>query len=109
MAGVQVTASASDSPQLRQLESALTKIGVTKAHVSIALLILVGALFDSFEQNTIGIAAPLLRAQWGLTNTDIGLLNTITFGSAAIGRLLTGYIADRYGRRLMLGIDLLLF
>lgn len=108
MAGPQATSFA-DSPKLRELEGALSSIGVTKAHKSIALLILVGALFDSFEQNTIGVAAPLLRAQWSLTNTDIGLLNTITFGSAAIGRLATGYIADRYGRRVMLGIDLLLF
>lgn len=106
---VEVIASSSDSPKFRELESALNKIGVTTAHKTIVFLILIGALFDSFEQNTIGVAAPLLRQQWGLTNVDIGLLNTITFGSAAIGRLLTGYIADRYGRRVMLGIDLLLF
>lgn len=102
-------ASSSDSPKFRELESALNKIGVTPAHKTIVFLVLVGALFDSFEQNTIGVAGPLLRQQWGLTNVDIGLLNTITFGSAAIGRLLTGYIADRYGRRVMLGIDLLVF
>jgi putative MFS transporter len=109
MAGPQVASSTADSPKLRELESALSTIGVTSAHKSIAFLILIGALFDAFEQNTIGVAAPLLRTQWSLTNTDIGLLNTITFGSAAIGRLLSGYIADRYGRRVMLGFDLLLF
>src|SRR5690349_1002005 len=97
--------SPTDSPRFRELESALSKIGVTPAHKTIVFLILIGALFDSFEQNTIGVAGPLLRQHWGLTNVDIGLLNTITFGSAAIGRLLTGYIADRYGRRMMLGID----
>jgi MFS family permease len=102
-------ASSTDSPKFRELESALNKIGVTSAHRIIVLLVLIGALFDSFEQNTIGVAGPLLRQQWGLTNTDIGLLNTITFGSGAVGRLLTGYIADRYGRRVMLTIDLLLF
>lgn len=105
----EATASSSDNPKFRELEGALNKIGVTPAHKSIVFLILIGALFDSFEQNTIGVAGPLLRQQWGLTNVDIGLLNTITFGSAAIGRLATGYIADRYGRRVMLGIDLLLF
>jgi putative MFS transporter len=78
MAGPQAATSFADSPKLHELESALSKIGVTRAHKSIAFLILVGALFDSFEQNTIGVAATLLRAQWGLTNTDIGLLNTIT-------------------------------
>ena len=102
-------ASSSDQPKFRELESTLNKIGVTPAHKTILFLVVIGALFDSFEQNTIGVAGPLLRQQWGLTNVDIGFLNTITFGSAAIGRLLTGYIADRYGRRVMLGIDLLLF
>lgn len=104
-----IATSASDQPKIRELETALTKIGVTPAHKTIIFLILIGCLFDSFEQNTIGIIAPMLREQWGLTNTDIGLLNTITFGSAATGRLLSGFIADRYGRRVMLGIDLLLF
>jgi MFS family permease len=102
-------APSSDSPKFRELESALNKIGVTPAHKTILFLVVIGAVFDSFEQNTIGVAGPLLRQQWGLTNVDIGLLNTITFGSAAIGRLATGYVADRYGRRVMLGIDLLLF
>jgi MFS family permease len=101
--------SSSDQPKFRELESALNRIGVTAAHKTILFLVVIGALFDSFEQNTIGVAGPLLRQQWGLTNVDIGLLNTITFGSAAIGRLVTGYVADRYGRRVMLGIDLLLF
>jgi putative MFS transporter len=105
----EVIASSSETPKFRELEIALNKVGVTPAHKTILFLVVIGALFDSFEQNTIGVAGPLLRQQWGLTNVDIGLLNTITFGSAAIGRLATGYIADRYGRRVMLGIDLLLF
>ncbi|BAF87902.1 putative transport protein [Azorhizobium caulinodans ORS 571] len=97
------------SPAIRQLEGALNKIGLTRAHKQIILLILIGCLFDSFEQNTIGVAGPALRAQWGLTGADIGFLNTITFGSAALGRLLSGIIGDRYGRRVMLAINLLLF
>jgi MFS family permease len=105
----ELIASSSDQPKFRELESALNRIGVTPAHKTILFLVVIGALFDSFEQNTIGVAGPLLRQQWGLTNVDIGLLNTITFGAAAAGRLLTGYVADRYGRRVMLGIDLLLF
>lgn len=97
------------TPIIQQLESALSRIGVTAAHKQIIFLIIIGALFDSFEQNTIGVAGPSLRAQWALTAADIGLLNTITFASAAAGRLLSGAIGDRYGRRVMLGIDLILF
>jgi putative MFS transporter len=51
----------------------------------------------------------MLREQWGLSASDIGLLNTVTFACAAVGRIISGFIADRYGRRVMLSIDLLLF
>src|SRR5690606_14912902 len=51
----------------------------------------------------------LLREQWGLSATDIGFLNTITFIAAAMGRLLSGYLADRFGRRTMLNVNLALF
>ena len=100
---------AAEGQQASQLERALDRIGTTAAHKQILLLVLIGVLFDSFEQNTIGIAGPMLRQHWGLSVADIGILNTITFGAAATGRLLSGYIADRYGRRVMLGINLLLF
>ncbi|SEK14949.1 MULTISPECIES: MFS transporter [unclassified Variovorax] len=98
-----------DSPRVAELDRALDKIGVTRSHHTIIFLILIGCLFDSFEQNAVGIVGPMLRAQWGLSASDIGLLNTVTFTCAAIGRIISGFIADRYGRRVMLSIDLLLF
>eukprot|EP01031_Cornospumella_fuschlensis_P007375 gene7375-9135_t len=109
MAAENMVPSGKSSPVIRQLESAFTKIGVTGAHKQIIALVLIGCLFDSFEQNTIGVAGPILKEHWGLTGTDIGFLNTITFGSAALGRLLSGILGDRYGRRVMLTINLLLF
>ena len=109
MAAEGMNTSGSHSPAIRQLEGALSGIGITGAHKQIIALILIGCLFDSFEQNTIGIVGPALRAQWGLTGADIGILNTITFGSAALGRLLSGLIGDRHGRRVMLMSNLLLF
>jgi putative MFS transporter len=109
MSGEQMIQSSASSRENKQMEQALGKIGVTGAHKQILLLVLIGCLFDSFEQNTIGLVAPILREQWGLTGTDIGFLNTITFASAAAGRLLSGILGDRYGRRVMLSINLLLF
>lgn len=98
-----------DSPRVAELDRALDKIGVTRSHHTIIFLILIGCLFDSFEQNAVGIVGPMLRQQWGLSASDIGLLNTVTFACAAVGRIVSGFIADRYGRRVMLSIDLLLF
>jgi putative MFS transporter len=109
MMGQVETAATLASETVRELEAALSRIGVTRAHKIILVLILAGALFDSFEQNTVGIVGPALKAQWELSAADIGFLNTITFIFSALGRLVAGFVADRYGRRLMLNVDLLLF
>jgi MFS family permease len=104
-----VTSSAPQTAQMHQLESALDTIGVTRSHKSIIFLIVCGVLFDVFEQNAVGLVGPLLREYWGLDATDIGFLNTITFIAAALGRLGSGYCADRFGRRFMLNVNLALF
>ncbi|TDQ92265.1 MFS transporter [Paraburkholderia silvatlantica] len=109
MAGAHFVPSSESTSQTAALDQALNRIGFTSAHRTILLLIILGGLFDAFEQNSIGIVGPVLRQSWGLTATQIGLLNTATFAFAALGRLLSGLIGDRYGRRVMLVTDLLLF
>ncbi|CAE6789178.1 putative metabolite transport protein CsbC [Paraburkholderia nemoris] len=109
MAGAHFVPASEPPPQTAQLDDALNSIGFTPAHRTILLLIILGGLFDAFEQNSIGIVGPVLRQSWGLTATQIGLLNTVTFSLAALGRLLSGLVGDRYGRRVMLVTDLMLF
>ena len=109
MAGGPQLSSLPNSPKVAQLDQALDQIGVTRSHHTIIFLILIGCLFDAFEQNAVGIVGPMLREQWGLDAAHIGMLNTVTFAAAAIGRVVSGFVADRYGRRVMLSIDLLLF
>ncbi|MFC0178948.1 MFS transporter [Thorsellia kenyensis] len=89
-----------------QLENSLDTIGVTKSHKVILILILAGVMFDVFEQNTIGLIGPLLKEYWGITPEKIGLLNTVTFIFAAIGRITSGYFSDLYGRRVMLRFNI---
>lgn len=104
-----VSSTAPQSAQMRQLETALDDIGATRSHKYIIFLVVCGVLFDVFEQNAVGLVGPLLQKQWGLNGTDIGLLNTITFIAAAIGRLGSGFLADRLGRRFMLNVNLAVF
>lgn len=104
------SSTASDHPTVQQqLENSLETIGVTHSHRKVLALILLGVLFDVLEQNAVGLVGPLLQEHWGLTPRDVGFLNTLTFAAAALGRLLSGYIADHYGRRVMLTINLALF
>ncbi|MEE2527542.1 MFS transporter [Pseudarthrobacter sp. J75] len=93
----------------KQIEGAYQRIGVTGAHRQIVFMILLGVFFDALEQNAVGITGPVLREAWGLGAGEIGLLNTMTFTATALGRLATGLIVDKYGRRQMLVINLIIF
>ena len=94
--------------QMQQLENALNNMGVTRSHKSIIFLVVCGVLFDVFEQNAVGLAGPLLRQQWGWM-PPISPSSTPSLFAAAMGRLLSGYLADRMGRRFMLNVNLGLF
>ncbi|WP_211452219.1 MFS transporter [Collimonas antrihumi] len=107
--GAEVTVQTSNSPQQHELDRAMDDIGVTASHKKIIFMIMLGVMFDVFEQNAVGLIGPMLREQWGISIAQIGFLNTLTFSAAALGRIGSGYIADRYGRRTMLSANLLLF
>lgn len=92
-----------------QIENAYAQIKVNRSHYYILAMLLLGVFFDSLEQNAVGITGPVIQEYWGLETGAIGFLNTVTFTMVAIGRLLTGAIADRYGRRTLLIINLLVF
>ncbi|GAB3629666.1 MFS transporter [Pandoraea terrae] len=107
--GAEVTVQTSNSPQQQALDRAMDDIGVTASHKKIIFMIMLGVMFDVFEQNAVGLIGPMLREQWGISVPQIALLNTLTFSAAALGRIGSGIIADRYGRRTMLSANLLLF
>lgn len=48
-----------------RIEAAYSRIGVTSAHLGIVAMILFGVFFDAIEQNTVGVAGPILAADWG--------------------------------------------
>lgn len=92
-----------------QLGAALDRIPFRRAHVLILVLVAFGALFDAIEQYNVGLAAPLIAAQWELSNAEVGLLTTLTFAGMAIGSLIAGVTGDRYGRRITYMYNLALY
>jgi MFS family permease len=93
----------------RELGTAIDRIPFRRAHVLILILVACGALFDAIEQYNVGLAAPLISKQWSLSNTQVGLLTTLTFAGMALGSLLAGVTGDRYGRRITYMYNLALY
>ncbi len=73
------------------------------------MLIMAGMFFDTLEQNSTGAMGTNLKDALGIDNDQLALINTATVIGGLIGRLVGGYLADKYGRRISLGFNLLLY
>jgi MFS family permease len=93
----------------RGLSAALDEIGFTRVQAAIIAMLMAGMFFDSLEQNSTGAMAPLIKSAFGLSNAQLALINSATVLGGLVGRLAGGYLADQYGRRFSLGLNLLLY
>jgi len=108
--GVSTSNSSKISPTLYdQLNLAVDRMPMTGAHYRLFLIIAAGSMFNAIEQYNVGYAAPILTDYWDLTQTAVGFLSTVTFAAMALGALLSGYVADRIGRRTTFMINIALF
>ncbi|MEV5967616.1 MFS transporter [Kribbella sp. NPDC051952] len=92
-----------------RLSVVMDQIGWTKAHWVIVSMVLAGMFFDALEQDTTGAITEGLKASFGMDTSDLAFLNTVMIIGGLVGRLTTGYLADRKGRRYALSFNLLLY
>ncbi len=62
---------------------------------------------DAFDLNIYGYVIPTLIAAWGISNTQAGLIGTVTYVVSSLGGWVAGALADRIGRVRMLQITIL--
>lgn len=91
------------------LTAALDRIGFGRVQAALILLLMAGLFFDSLEQNSTGAMGPLLKESFGIGNAELTMINTATVVGGLVGRLIGGYIADRWGRRAALSLNLLVY
>ncbi|MCF7553554.1 MFS transporter [Pseudonocardia sp. WMMC193] len=91
------------------IATTLDRAGFTRAQFWVLMLILAGMFFDTLEQNSVGAMGANLKLSLGITDTELTLINTFTVVGGLIGRLLGGWLADRYGRRTALSVNLLIY
>ncbi|MFV9669557.1 MFS transporter [Pantoea sp. KXB25] len=74
----------------------------------IALCFIVVAL-DGMDIAIMGFIAPALKAAWGVSNHQLGLVISAALIGLALGAMVAGPLADRYGRRVMILFSVLFF
>jgi len=98
-----------DRPSPATIAKTLDRAGFSRAQFWVLMLILAGMFFDTLEQNSVGAMGANLKLALGLTDTDLTVINTATVIGGLVGRLAGGWLADRYGRRASLSLNLLLY
>ena len=58
-----------------------------------------GYFIDNGEEQSMGVLYPAIKALWGLSNFELGLVGTMRAAVAALSAPLWGYAADRWSRK----------
>ncbi|MDO5686590.1 MAG: MFS transporter [Neisseria sp.] len=77
----------------------LERLPVSRFHYRLLLLVGVGWLFDAMDTGLIGFVLAALGKDWALSPAAMGYIVSIGFVGMAIGAMLSGFFADRFGRK----------
>ena len=87
----------------------LDRLAWTPFHTRVTLALGVGWLLDAFEVNIIGNVLGVLERLWRITALQASALVTVWLIGIMVGALFFGYLADRFGRRKLFILTLLLY
>ncbi len=89
----------------RSILEALEETPLQKFHWRTMFTAGMGFFTDAYDLFIIGVVTTLLSSQWDLSKTQIGLLNATSLISAALGAVIFGRLADRFGRKSVYGLE----
>src|SRR3989442_9039761 len=81
----------------------------SEGHGAALLASFLGWTLDAFDFFLVVMALTAIAADFHKTDTDIAFAITLTLAFRPVGAFIFGLLADRYGRRLLLIIDLIFF
>lgn len=87
----------------------LERIPVNKFHYQLLFVTGLGWMFDAMDTGIIAFVLPTLAKIWGLSTPQMGYIGSIGLVGMAIGAVLAGELADRFGRKKMFMATLLLY
>jgi len=87
----------------------LDRLPYTRKHNKLLMGSGVGWALDAMDIGLISFIMAALAAEWGLGNTELSVLGSITFVGMAVGASVGGLLADRIGRRQVFAITLLVY
>jgi putative MFS transporter len=102
-----VSQSAPLTPEI--IGRAIDNIRLNRALKFIIGVAAAGFLFDSFDITIVGYALPKIRQEFGLSPTEIGIAGSAALAGMGVGSWCWGWVADKWGRRVVFASTVLMF
>jgi putative MFS transporter len=100
-----MTPSAAPLPRTERLD----RLPFTREHGKLVVGSGIGWALDAMDVGLISFVMAALAVQWSLSPTELSLIGSIGFVGMALGATLGGLLADRFGRRQVFALTLLIF
>ncbi|WP_378953926.1 MFS transporter [Pelosinus sp. sgz500959] len=87
----------------------LERIPVGKFHYRLLMITGLGWMFDAMDTGIIAFVLPVLIKTWGLTTAQVGYIGSVGLIGMALGAVLAGSVADRFGRKNVFAATLVIY
>lgn len=87
----------------------LENVPLSKFHYRLLIITGLGWMFDAMDTGLIAFVLPALAKAWNLTTAQMGLIGSIGLLGMAIGAVLAGFAADRWGRKTIFAVTLVIY
>lgn len=91
------------------LTTRLERLPVGKFHYKLLVATGLGWMFDAMDTGLIAFVLPALAKAWGLTAAQMGIIGSAGLVGMALGAVIAGTAADRFGRKAVFSVTLLIY
>ncbi len=94
---------------MNTISQRIEKLPITPMLWRVLFLTGIGWLFDAMDQGMVSGVMASIGKDWKLTPSDLGLLGSASAVGMAIGAAVAGMISDKWGRRTVVSITLVVY
>ncbi|OUY06859.1 MFS transporter [Acinetobacter populi] len=91
------------------LREFLDKNRISPMQKFIIFICLMIVVVDGIDISIMGFVAPVIKQEWGISTTDLAPVMSAALVGLALGAVISGPLADKFGRKILLVVNLLGF